>query len=215
MDIRITAYSLIRNNQIFLNGRMVFENREAGHFGEFIRSAYKYAELSYPKFYKMDDLCKLGLMAAEFALKESGALTRFEKDEIGLVFQNASATKNTDREFQTTIDDRANYFPSPAVFVYTLPNIMIGEICIRHKLFGENALFIGQEFKPEALCEYTDMLFRQNRIKALLAGWVELNGGNADAYVYFAEPAQETNVSTASRHDPENLRSQYNNPFSK
>jgi hypothetical protein len=72
------------------------------------------------------------------------------------------------------ISDRSNYFPSPSVFVYTLPNIVIGEICIRHGIKGENAFFISEKFEPERLTEYVGELIHSSRSKAVLCGWVDI-----------------------------------------
>ena len=44
--------------------------------------------------------------------------------------------------FQETIQHADSYYPSPALFVYTLPNIVTGEIAIRNKYYGETS-FVG------------------------------------------------------------------------
>jgi hypothetical protein len=65
------------------------------------------------------------------------------KDEdhsrTALVFANRSSSLDTDFKYQESINSQENYFPSPAVFVYTLPNICVGEISIKHKMQTENA----------------------------------------------------------------------------
>ena len=91
----------------------------------------------------MDSLSKLGWLAAEILLKDS-----FNKEALsvrkmsGLVFANANSSLDTDIKYYETAKDIA----SPALFVYTLPNIVIGEICIRHNFKGENAFFISEQF---------------------------------------------------------------------
>jgi hypothetical protein len=176
MNTRISRIVHIRKGTITINGELVMDDRENIVFGAFIRAAYKFAEISYPKFYKMDSPCKLALIAAELLLKNTGIVEKHGKDKVGIVIQNGSSTIDTDLEYQHTIDDRSNYFPSPAVFVYTLPNIMLGEICIRHKIFGENALLIEKSFDPAALTRTVDILFSQKRITACIEGWVEQHG---------------------------------------
>jgi hypothetical protein len=212
MDIRITKYCQLTNHRITVNGESVFEGGEAGNYGEFIRSAYKYAGMAYPKFYKMDDLCKLALVAAEILLKDTDVITRYGKDNIGVVFQNGSSTISTDTEFQSTINDRGNYFPSPAVFVYTLPNIMIGEVCIRHKIFGENALFIEDVFNAEALAGHVDIFFEKNAVKCVIAGWVEQNHDHYDAFLYLAEGEARQTSADSMMHEAGQLRSFYKTP---
>src|SRR3712207_7060242 len=44
--------------------------------------------------------------------------------------------------YEQTICHRAQFFPSPSVFVYTLPNIVTGEIAIRNHYHGETHFFV-------------------------------------------------------------------------
>jgi hypothetical protein len=205
MEIYITKYCQISNKRFSLNGSIVFENNEAANFSEFIRCAYKFAGMAYPKFYKMDNPCKLAVVAAELLLKETGIIEKYGKDQVGVVLQNSSSTIDTDHDFQLTIDDRANYFPSPAVFVYTLPNIMIGEICIRHKIFGENALFIEPGFNAEALSRHIDLLFEEKRVRSVIAGWVEQNKEDYDAFLYLAECGAHEKYGTCQPHHADRI----------
>jgi hypothetical protein len=209
MDIGITKYCTIKNNRISVNGALVFEDTGSANFGEFIRMAYKFAAMSYPKFYKMDNLCKLALVATEILLKDEGIIEKYGKENIGVVFQNASSTIETDMKFQSTIDDRTAYFPSPADFVYTLPNIMIGEICIKHKLFGENALFIEKHFKPIELVRYIDFFIKKNFIKAAIAGYVEQNGNDYNAFLYLVEPIGSESKANIQQHHADFLHEIY------
>ena len=84
------------------------------------------------KFYKMDNLCKLGYVAAGYLLKD----TNYRPEEIGIILANASASLDTDCRHQAIINKEGDKAASPAVFVYTLPNVVLGEICIRHKNSG-------------------------------------------------------------------------------
>lgn len=209
METLITKIVHIKNQSIKLNGKMVMEDHESATYSEFIRVAYKYAGMAYPKFYKMDNPCKLALIAAELLLKDTSLITKYGKENIGIVVQNASSTLSTDLEFQSTIDERSNYFPSPAVFVYTLPNIMLGEICIRHKFFGENALLIEPSFNPAALLRHLEILFAEKRVKVCLAGWVEENKSNYEAFLYLTETESNEADIFNLPHLPEELTSFY------
>jgi hypothetical protein len=209
MDIRITKYCHIKDKRILVNGVPVFEDPGTSGFGEFVRAAYKYAGMTYAKFYKMDDLCKLALVSAEILLKDTGIVERYGKENVGVILQNSSSTIDTDQKFQSTIDDRNNYFPSPADFVYTLPNIMIGEICIRHRIFGENALFIEERFDPEELARYLTLLFEKGRINAAIAGRVEQQGNDHESFIYLAEANGPTGDEIMLKHDAESIHAIY------
>lgn len=163
------------DNEIFVN------------FAAFIKALYKKETISYPKFYKMDNLSKLGFLSAEMLLKDTAFLDRYKKEEIGVVIMNSSSSLDTDRAYNETIRDKTNYFPSPSVFVYTLPNILIGEICIRHKITGENAFLVSEQFDPGNVIKTVRLLFDKDRIQACLCGWVEVLGDHFESVLYLVE----------------------------
>ena len=99
----------------------------------------------YPKFFKMDTLSRLGFIAAEILLK--APITNGQKP-TAIILANRSASIKNDTDYMATISD-GNYYPSPALFVYTLPNIVTGEIAIRHHIQGETSFYILD--KPEEL----------------------------------------------------------------
>ena len=137
----ITGYCTIRHNQVIVNGDITYFQENFINFADFIKSAFRKEEISYSKFFKMDSLSKLGFLTTEFLLRENG-ISRYSKDRIGVVLSNSGSSLDTDMGYFETIRDRNNYYPSPSVFVYTLPNIMIGEICIRNQVNGENSFFV-------------------------------------------------------------------------
>ncbi|MDX1316276.1 MAG: 3-oxoacyl-ACP synthase, partial [Xanthomarina gelatinilytica] len=107
-----------------------------------------------------------------------------KENNIALVFSNKAASLDTDISHQKAIQHKDNYFPSPAVFVYTLPNICLGEISIKYKLYTENSFFIFERFNAEHLFSYTNSLLETNKAKSVLCGWVELEGDNYEAFLY-------------------------------
>lgn len=141
-------------------------------FANFIRSAYKKLGESNMKFYKMDDLCKLGYVAAAHLLKGKS----FQPEEIGIVLANAASSLDTDIRHQTIIDKGGDEAASPAAFVYTLPNVVAGEICIRHKIQGENTFFVQEAYRAEMLEHYAHTLLAKGILKACIVGWCELLG---------------------------------------
>ncbi|MBR4520565.1 MAG: hypothetical protein IKO63_04050 [Paludibacteraceae bacterium] len=114
----------------------------------------------YPKFFKMDTLCRLGFIAAEMLI---GA----ENDvPSAIILANRSASIKDDRDYLATISE-GNYYPSPALFVYTLPNIVTGEIAIRHHVQGETSFYILDT--PQQL----DAIIAATPFESALAGWCE------------------------------------------
>ncbi len=161
----------IKNEKIWLNNELVFQ-KEDSSFVPFIKGAYKHFDLSYPKFHKMDRLCKLAFVAAEMLLQEND-LNGYLPEDIAIVMANANSTLHTDSKHCKSIQERDNYYPSPAVFVYTLPNIMVGEIAIKHKIKGESVFFIQQEPNMNFLLDYAKGLLQDKLAKICLIGWAD------------------------------------------
>ena len=176
----------INGNKIYKNGHLFFEADPALSLKDFLKAAWKHLKVKYPKFYKMDEISKLGMLTAEVLLMNEPHKP-FAEEEVGVVLSNAHSTLITDLNHWSTVKDDDNFFPGPAVFVYTLPNIMIGEICIKHKLKGENAFFISESYDEAMIRQHIHLLMRQNKIKAAIGGWVDQSGKE-----YLAEMFWET-----------------------
>ena len=184
--MRITHYCVIKLPEIKVNGSVIFNLSAAGP-QEFLKSAYRNLNIGYPKFFKMDSLCKLAFLSAEVLLKDHEITRRYDAHQIGIILQNSSSSLEVDEKHQESISDRQNYFPSPAVFVYTLPNIMIGEIAIRHKIKGENAVLISELPDARQLFEYVNENFLRNRVKCCITGRVESYHGTMSACLMLVE----------------------------
>lgn len=173
----IESYCHIRDKTISLNGENLFSSEEAD-FSAFIKEAYKSLQIDHSKFFKMDNLSKLAFIAAEMLLKEEA-----EKN-MALVLSNQASSLDTDRKYQASIADPENSYPSPAVFVYTLPNICLGEISIKHGLYSENAFFVFDAFNSETLHDYSNSLLNAEKAEKVLCGWVNFDDGKYDAFLY-------------------------------
>lgn len=135
---------------------------------------YKTYVRDYPKFYKMDLLSRLVFVASE--LLTTGDTLRGTEDCAVILF-NRSSSIVADREYIQTIQDD-NYYPSPSVFVYTLPNICTGEIAIRNQYYGETSFYI----LPDRDDKLMDLIVRASMTASsntrLITGWVDCNDEN-------------------------------------
>lgn len=136
---------------------------------------------SYPKFFKMDNLSKLGFLAAELLLSPFDAKV---KENTAVILFNKSGSLNTDRNYQETIRDDAGYYPSPATFVYTLANIVTGEIAIRHKIYGETSFYILDNESPDLQSMIVDSTLHNSSPSLILTGWLEYEN-ESDYYAHF------------------------------
>jgi len=139
-----------------------------------ITDIYKQKVGDYPKFYKMDSLCQLGFLGVELAkrqLKERGCGTELDSEKTAIIFANTMASIKNDTDYQSTIADKANYYPSPALFVYTLPNIITGELAIRHRIYGETACYVlSGETEMDRIVQMT---LSDTDANNAIIGWVE------------------------------------------
>jgi hypothetical protein len=182
----ITASCIITRSALYDSEKQIFTNATTG-VPDFLVSAYKQLGVDYPKFYKMDNLCKLGWLASEIIMRDSGVRSKYNPEEIGVILCNANSSLDTDLRYFDTVSS----FPSPALFVYTLPNIMIGEICIRHNIRGENAFFVFDHFDPNFVYHYVGNLLKNGNLKACICGWVELLGDQYKAVLFMVEQKAE------------------------
>jgi hypothetical protein len=197
----IKSFCTIQNNEILLNGEIVF-NTEPTVFSDFSKKAYQHLEISYLKFFKMDNLSKLAFLGAELLLKSENDSST--ENNTALVFANKSSSLDTDVKYQNSIADPENYYPSPAVFVYTLPNICLGEISIRHQLKSENCFFIFAEYNPVFMEKYSTILLETQKADKVLCGWVEYYNEDYKAFLYLVDKKGKL------IHDQELLKKLYN-----
>jgi 3-oxoacyl-[acyl-carrier-protein] synthase-1 len=114
----------------------------------------------------------MGFLASELIFGEENP--RFvPRDDIAVICFNRSASLESDTLYQTTIQREEDYFPSPSVFVYTLPNIVTGEIAIRNKLFGETSFYLCKELDGEAVFRTVTQAFLDKNTHSVLAAWIE------------------------------------------
>ena len=197
-QINITKSVIIRNNSIYIDGNVIYEYFKNDNF---LNDSYESLDNNYPKFYKMDVLSKLGMLATHFLLNDSG-IENYLPSAVGIVLSNSNSSLDTDIRYF----DSVKSFPSPALFVYTLPNIVTGEISIRYKLKGENAFFISQEFDADWLHFYISNLFQNNNINACIGGWIESIDSDHDFCLFLTERKESKN---GINFTPENLNNIY------
>lgn len=192
----ITASCSIRNNTVYSNGKLVFEAKNL-HLAEFLLAVYRHLELQYPKFHKMDNLSKLGWLAAEVLLPDSMEKDTYKPEGIGIVLSNANASLDTDIKYYESTRTMA----SPALFVYTLPNIVIGEIAIRHHFKGENAFFIMDGFDAGFFEQYVGNLIKNNILQCCICGWVDVLDNQYNATLFLIEKNKSVNSANFTKEN--------------
>lgn len=156
---------------------------------------YKQSIGNYPKFYKMDLLCRLAFVASELLLQQEANATAADLataseregcgEERGVIFFNRTSSIDSDRKHIATIVNKE--LPSPSIFLYTLPNIMTGEIAIKHGYKGETSLYILDHKNEEQIRQVVAVTLQQSNLQSVVTGWVDgLDDEHFEADVFLA-----------------------------
>ena len=144
-----------------------------------LTSLYKRYVGDYPKFYKMDGLSRLGFIASELLLQAENGQCSMVNGQCSMVnasraivLFNQSSSIAADKKYLETIADD-DFFPSPSIFVYTLPNIVTGEIAMRNGYHGETSFFILPERNEEIMQQIIKSTIQDKAVKSLITGWVD------------------------------------------
>lgn len=168
--IRITPEEVILDQQKLWERKKELGEQEGKEHHSLLTSLYKQMIGNYPKFYKMDGLSRLGFVASEILLNAEKGDTDKER---AIIFFNHSSSIASDRNYKESISDKNNYFPSPSIFVYTLPNIVTGEIAIRNHFHGETSFFILPDKDKKMMEEILQASCRDAQSKSFLTGWID------------------------------------------
>lgn len=154
--------------------------------GSLLTTIYKQKVGDYPKYYKMDALCRLGFLTTELLLQAEGKERFVECNDRAVVLFNHSSSIVSDRKYIESIRDKDNYYPSPSVFVYTLPNIVTGEIAIRNHYHGETSFYILQSKDERQMLDVQMTAFMDEATQSIISGWVDYEDEShfeADLYI--------------------------------
>ena len=165
----------ITPNEVMVDRKTV---NHSEHGAALLTELYRKHVGDYPKFFKMDTLCKLGFVASELLLQAESAERFVPREDRAIIFFNRNASLQADTAYQATIQDKDNFFPSPAAFVYTLPNIVTGEIAIRNKYFGETSFIVMEENNEEIQMRELQNAFQDPMTKSIIGGWLDCTDEN-------------------------------------
>ena len=169
IHVGISSQIVITPDEAILNGQKLSTMKQGGAL---LTELYREKINDYPKFFKMDELCKLGFVATELLLQDGGDRHEGTADRAIVLF-NLTGSLCNDRNYQKTINDMENFFPSPSLFVYTLPNIVTGEIAIRNHYYGETSFYVLDQDDPVLIRAMAQDVILQGRAKSVICGWLD------------------------------------------
>ncbi|QRR00934.1 hypothetical protein [Dyadobacter sandarakinus] len=199
----ITSFCRITEMQCIVDYK-VLVHRDAGSEDPWLKQIYKEQEFVYPKFHKMDMLTQAGVLACELIRRARPGIMNYPDDGIALLFANCSSSADTDLRFIRSYDQGGA--PSPSLFVYTLPNIVLGEIAILNKWYGEQMFAVLPKFAGSFYTDYAPVVMSTGAA-ALLCGWIEVVGNKVDVLLFLVEHTAD-NVLEFSADSIESLKQQ-------
>lgn len=179
---------LVRNGRVMRDGKVLLD-RAGLPPREWSEEAYRLLEMEYPKFYKMDPLSRTGMLAVHALLGDTDVREWTDPYDIGVILANRHASLDADANYLQA----SRELPSPALFVYTLPNILIGEICIRYGFKGHNLFFLDEAFDAERMLGRIRAYHRAGMAQAYICGWVDTWRDDQEAEIYLALPVPDGN----------------------
>jgi len=177
----ISSYCHISNNTLHVNGEELTAINSTST-EDVIKEIYTSLDIKYSKFHKMDEISKVSFIGTELIKNECPEINSYGENDIALLFANQKSSATTDLKFLDSYKNGG--IPSPSLFVYTLPNILIGEISIRNKWYGENMFTVSKEFDAQYFSSYCDILLNKNA-EAALCGWVNVDDNKIEAFFFF------------------------------
>ena len=192
MMLTATSYIRINDGIITKNGDPLLHLSPSAISPE---DAYRALNVAWLKFFKMDKLSKWAFIGAESLLqRDSGFLyDSANKEEIAVVLATRNGCLDADKRYQQSMSE----IPSPALFVYTLPNIMLGEICIRHGFKGEQLCLVQQDFDATDIHFWAMDLLTNRGMNHCLCGWVEATEKSTDVCLFWMSRSDKNTITAA------------------
>ncbi len=198
----ISSWVHINDKKAIVNGEYLLPEEEYVQINE-PQDLYRKLSLSYMKFFKMDLLCKWAWLGAETLLVKDGneIYDNTDKNKVAVVMMTSYGCIDVDKKYEASRAD----IPSPALFVYTLPNIMLGEICIRHGFKGEQMSLVSDNFDVDEIYFWVNDLLTNKGMEACVCGWADAYDDTKDICLFLVTK-KESDISFTK----ENLLALYN-----
>lgn len=177
----ITGSLAIKYGGLFVDLQKIYQHEETSMEPVLSALVRKYGVV-HPRFAKMDRISKLGYTSVEILLGMH-KFANYQEDEVCLILANRSSCLDTDYAYQASTSS----IPSPALFVYTVPNIVLAEICIKNKIKGENMFFVSDSFNASEMFMYIQEMLAQSRAKVCIAGWTEVFNDDYESFAVIVE----------------------------
>ena len=153
-------------------GRLEIDGTEIpveGTGQEMLTALYKQRLGDNPRYFKMDPFSRLTYLGVGLLLKDMQA----EPTELGILLFNRTGSILADRKHIATYTGEGGFYPSPAVCINTLPNVVVGEIASRYRVKGETTFLILPEKNEALMADITAATLAAQGPFTMVTGWVD------------------------------------------
>lgn len=173
--------------------------RGEGRPDDMLRTIYQTLDLSYPKFHKMDTASKLALLAVEPLVAEARQRGADIQERLGLLGLSNSGSNAVDAEHWSTFVHTGT--ASPALFVYTLPNIGLGEITIRHGIHGVSQCLLGRDAGRTGWMNALRTMHQRDGMRWIVLVWSDIFADRCEARAALLGPGDGRPADEATLRD--------------
>jgi len=187
--MRILSTTTYRNGRFTVDGKELASS--TGDIDQDLTNAWAAMKVELPRFVRMDRNSKLVSIAAAPFFTAEGIITKYPKDRIGMVIMGTHGSMETDQRYLDQL--LAENHASPGLFVYTLPNIAMGELSIQHGLHGSGLCLLSEAPDVGQLRDACEILLRDHDMEAVICGWANIFAGSAVATFMVVTTGKEGN----------------------
>ena len=123
------------------------------------------------RFFKMDLYSRLAYVGTSLLAKDS--LKGCDPEDIALFVFTQQGSLLADRKHLSSFSNPDEFFPSPAVFINTLPNVVLGEIAVKNNIKGETTLVLLPGRDDKTIQQIMEASLSATRPAVVLYGWVD------------------------------------------
>ena len=123
------------------------------------------------RFYKMDLFSRLAYVGTGLLAKDS--LKDCQPEDVALFIFTENGSVLADRKHLSTFSNPEEFYPSPAIFINTLPNVVLGEIAVKNQIKGETTLVMLPARDDETIERIIQVSLSSTHPSVMIYGWVD------------------------------------------
>jgi len=141
------------------------------HGPALLTEIYKKNLADQSRFFKMDLYSRLAYVGTGLLAKD--ALNGYDPADLAIFIFTQNGSVLADRKHLSSFSNPEEFYPSPAVFINTLPNVVLGEIAVKNNIKGETTLVLLPSRDEATMNTVIQASVAATRPSAVIYGWVD------------------------------------------